>query len=92
MSNYSFHTFLIYFLQPVALKRVGAECAGAAWRNVSLHVNHISPLSLQGDHIEALAHQVVARNKNSSITLAVVPDATAESRRQREEEAQEETG
>ena len=86
---------LNYFLQPVALNRVGAESTGAAWSEVGPHVNHVGSFSPQGDHIKALSHQVVAWYKGSRLTLAAVPNLTGENRgvvREKEEETQVEKG
>lgn len=52
--------------------RVTVQTAGATWFQVFRHVDHVV-FSLQGDHIVALAHQVVARNKRSFVALAVGP-------------------
>lgn len=84
-----------YLLQPVALKRVGAESTGAAWSEVGPHINHVGSFTLQGDHVKALPHQVVAWYKGSGLALAVVPDPTGENKgvvRQKEEETQVEKG
>ena len=86
---------LNYFLQHVALKGVGAESTGVAWSEVGLHVNHVGSFSLQGDHIKALSHQIVARYKRSRLTLTAVPNLTGENKgvvREEEEEAQVERG
>ena len=86
---------LNYFLQLVALKGVGAESTGSIWREVGLHVNHVGSFSLQGDHIKALSHQVVAWHKRSRLTLAAVPNPKGENRavvRKKEEETQVERG
>lgn len=49
-----------YFLQPVALKTVGAESTGASFVEVSLRVYQVGSFMLKGDHINALPSQVVA--------------------------------
>ena len=76
-----FILFINYFLQLVVLKRVGAESTGASWGQVGPHVHHIGSFPLQGDHIKALPHQVVARYGGSRLTLDVVPNPTGEGRR-----------
>lgn len=67
-----------HLLQFVALQRVGAQGAGASRAQVGLHVNHVGPLPLQGDHVKALPHQVVARNEGGRLTLVGVPNPTGE--------------
>lgn len=67
-----------HLLQLVALQGVGAQGAGATRAQVGLHVNHIGSLPLQGDHVKALPHQVVARNEWGRLTLAGVPNSTGE--------------
>lgn len=77
------------------MKRVGAESTGAGFGEVSPHVNQVGALTLQGDHVKALPHQVVARYKFSRLTLAEVSDSTGENSggvRQKEEETQVEEG
>lgn len=72
--------FETYFLQLIALKWVGAQSTGAIWREIGLHVNGVGSFMLQGDHIEALPHQVVSWHKGSGIALAGVPSLTAQNR------------
>lgn len=72
--------FETYFLQLVALKRVGAQSTGAIWREVGLHVNGVGSFTLLGDHIKALPHKVVSWYKGSSIALSGVPNLTAQNR------------
>lgn len=74
LSNYSSN----HLLQLVALQGVGAQGAGASRAHVGLHVNHEGSLPLQGDHVKALPHQVVARNERGRVTLAGVPNPTGE--------------
>ena len=88
---FDFFFIVYYFLQGVALKRVGAESTGVSLGEVSPHVNHVGAFTLQGDHVKALPNQVVARYKFSRLTLAEVSDSTGENSggvRQKEEETQ----
>lgn len=83
LSNYSSN----HLLQLVALQGVGAQGAGASRAHVGLHVNHEGSLPLQGDHVKALPHQVVARNERGRVTLAGVPNPTGEDGGEAEEES-----
>ena len=71
---------LSYFLQDVALERVGAEVTAAIWSEVGLHVDHVGRLPLQGDYVKALPDQVVTRHKGSGLALAAGPSLTGEGR------------
>lgn len=67
-----------HLLQLVALQRVGAQGASASRVQAGRHVNHEGSPPLQGDHVEALPHQVVSRNEGGQLTLAGAPDPTGE--------------
>lgn len=70
----------------MALQGVGAQGAGASRAQVGLHVDHVGSLPLQGDHVKALPHQVVARNEGGRLTLAGVPNPTGQDGGEAEEE------
>lgn len=96
MSSFLTCVLICYFLQLISLKRIGAEGAGVIWGEVGPHVNQVGSFSLQGDHIEALAHQVVAWYEGCRPALAAAPSLTGQNRGgevwEKEEEAQGERG
>lgn len=79
-----------YLLQLVALQSVGAEGAGTCWAQVGLHINHVGSPPLQGDHVEALPHQVVSRDEGGRLTLTGVASQTGEDGSETKEEEEEE--